>query len=89
VSDGPTGDKGHLLWVVMITSARNRPWAGDISLGEDYAAAGLPKPSVIRPTKIATIDVSRAAPVSRVSPEVLSLVDGAIGAILGQARVSR
>ena len=31
------------------TSAENRAWPGDVSLGDLYAEAGLPAPSVIRP----------------------------------------
>ena len=38
VSDGGVGDGGLLIWVVMITSARNRPWAGDVSIGDGYEA---------------------------------------------------
>ncbi len=44
-----------LLWVLMITSAENRGWPGDVPVG-DLATAGLPAPSVIRTEKIATID---------------------------------
>lgn len=61
VSDGPIGDGDRLLWVVMITSADNRPWDGDVSFGDSYAEAGLPAPSVIRAAKIATIDTAVAA----------------------------
>ena len=48
-------DTSHLLWVVMITSAANRLWPGDVSLVDMFAQCGLPAPSVIRPAKIATI----------------------------------
>ena len=48
-----------LLWVVMITSAENRRWPGDVVI-HDLSLAGLPAPSVIRPTKIATIDAKDA-----------------------------
>ncbi|MBC8239877.1 MAG: type II toxin-antitoxin system PemK/MazF family toxin [Alphaproteobacteria bacterium] len=48
-----------LLWVVMITSAENRGWAGDVEVS-DLAASGLPVPSVVRPTKIATIEARDA-----------------------------
>ena len=36
-----------LLWVLMVTSAANRPWPQDVAI-PDLAAAGLPKPSVVR-----------------------------------------
>jgi len=48
-----------LLWVVMITSAENRSWPGDVTI-DDLTLAGLPAPSVIRPTKIATIEAKDA-----------------------------
>lgn len=60
VSNGGLGDPAGLVWVVMITSAENRLWPGDISLGENYASAGLPAPSLIRPAKIATIEAAHA-----------------------------
>lgn len=44
-----------LLWVLMITSAENRGWPGDVEI-TDLALAGLPVVSVIRTAKIATIE---------------------------------
>ncbi|MDA8232005.1 MAG: type II toxin-antitoxin system PemK/MazF family toxin [Magnetospirillum sp.] len=48
-----------LLWVLMITSAENRGWPGDVEVS-DLAAAGLPAPSVVRTAKIATIEARDA-----------------------------
>src|SRR6266567_23985 len=45
----------ELLWLVMVTSAANRGWPGDVLIS-DLAFAGLPIPSIIRPAKIATIE---------------------------------
>jgi mRNA interferase MazF len=56
VSRGAVGEAHELLWVVMITSAANRGWPGDVSLADDFRSVGLPVPSVIRPSKIATIE---------------------------------
>jgi mRNA interferase MazF len=56
VSNGVTGEADFLLWVVMIMSAANRPWAGADSLACKYHEAGLPIPSVVRPAKIAAIE---------------------------------
>ena len=56
VSDGEIGGPVPLLWVVMITSAANRPWPGDIPLVDTHARFGLPHPCVIRPAKIATLE---------------------------------
>ena len=48
-----------LLWVLMITSAENRRWPDDVVVS-DIAAAGLPAPSVVRSSKVATIDARDA-----------------------------
>lgn len=68
VSKGGLGDDASLLWVVMITSAANRPWPADISLADSYEACGLPIPSVIRSTKIATIEAGHAQRIGRLGP---------------------
>lgn len=72
VSDGPLGDDGRLVWVVMITSADNRSWADDVPLGDSYSEAGLPAPSVVRPAKIATIDAAVATRLGRIDAERLA-----------------
>jgi mRNA interferase MazF len=45
-----------LGWVLMITSSVNEPWPGDIKI-VDLTAAGLRAPSVVRPAKIATVEL--------------------------------
>jgi mRNA interferase MazF len=55
-----------LLWVAMITSAANRGWVGDVPIA-DLSAAGLPISSIVRPTKIATIDARDAEPLGNLS----------------------
>ncbi len=57
-----------LLWVVMITSAENRSWPGDVRI-EDLTSAGLPAASVIRPTKIATIEAKDAQRLGSIGEE--------------------
>jgi mRNA interferase MazF len=84
VSRGGIGDRGSLLWVVMITSAANRGWSGDVSLVAGYAEMGLPVPSLIRTTKIATIDAIHAERIGRVSPGVWKQVAVALLTHLGQ-----
>jgi mRNA interferase MazF len=44
-----------LLWGLMITSAKNRGWPGDIEI-DDVLAAGLGVPSIIRTAKIVTVE---------------------------------
>lgn len=48
-----------LLWLLMITSAANRGWPGDVAVS-DIGMAGLPAPSIVRPAKIATIEARDA-----------------------------
>lgn len=60
ISSGKLLDAHGLVWVAMITSAANPRWADDIRVSE-HKPCGLPAPSVIRPAKIATIEVSRIA----------------------------
>lgn len=82
VSHGEVGDSGALLWVIMITSAENRRWAGDFEI-KDLAAAGLPAPSVIRPCKIATIEARHAEPLGRIRPALMEEVGDVIASLLG------
>lgn len=85
VSDGPVGEDGALVWVVMITSADNRAWPGDVPLGAAYGDAGLPAPSVIRPCKIATIEARMAEPIGTIRPATLRKVEAEIARMLGPA----
>lgn len=66
-----------LLWVLMITSAENRGWAGDVLI-LDLDAAGLPAPSIVRTAKIATIDAGRAEARGRIAGNVLAAVRGEV-----------
>ncbi|MQA91207.1 MAG: type II toxin-antitoxin system PemK/MazF family toxin [Gemmatimonas sp.] len=83
VSRGGLGDGSSLLWVVMITSAANRRWPGDISLAGGYKAVGLPIPSVVRSTKIATIEARYAARIGRLSESLWAKVVSALRRHLG------
>ena len=60
VSAGSLGGDAELLWVLMITSAANRGWPGDISLETRFAECSLSVPCVIRTAKISTVEASRA-----------------------------
>jgi mRNA interferase MazF len=78
-------DEHKLLWVLMITSAENRGWPGDVAI-TSLAAAGLPAPSVIRAAKIATINASDATRLGKVSAaqlrRVIDRVRREIGAVI-------
>ena len=83
VSAGGLGPDQLLLWVVMITSAENRGWPGDLDFGTGYPAAGLPAPSIIRTAKIATVEARHVEPIGRASPEMMAPVEREIGPALG------
>lgn len=51
-----------LVWVAMITSAVNRRWEDDVDLGS--GDTGLTVPSLIRLSKIATIEPARVVRVA-------------------------
>jgi mRNA interferase MazF len=82
VSSSGLEEAHTLLWVVMITSAENRGWPGDIAITA-LARAGLPAPSVIRPAKIATIDAANATRLGTISASLLQRVLDRIGRTLG------
>jgi mRNA interferase MazF len=73
ISTGSLEAAHGLLWVLMITSAENRGWPGDIAV-KNLDTAGLPAPSVIRTAKIATIEAGDATKLGKISPAVLRLV---------------
>lgn len=81
VSAGPIGEAESLLWVVMITSAENRPWAGDVAIPGDKRS-GLPVPSVVRPFKIATIEARHAESIGKITKPALRAVMGQVQTIL-------
>ena len=82
VSVGGIEANHQLLWVAMITSAENRGWPGDVTVN-NLGQAGLPAPSIIRTAKIATIEVSDATRLGKVSASLLKQVIHKIGQELG------
>ena len=74
-----------LLWVVMITSASNAKKSGDILIAAN-SKTGLPSASLIRPSKIATIEPERVVRViGKVDNRVKEMVLDAITKILVQS----
>jgi mRNA interferase MazF len=55
-----------MLWALMITSADNRGWPGDVVVS-DLLAAGLPAPSLVRTEKVATINITDAERLGRLT----------------------
>ena len=84
ISEQGLGANAELLWVLMITSAENRAWPGDVSLVSTYAEAGLPAPSLIRTVKIATIEARDADVIGRISEAECAEVCRQVQAHLGQ-----
>jgi len=82
VSTGGIEDTHGLLWVLMITSAGNRGWPGDVAVS-NLRSAGLPAPSVIRTAKIATIVASDADRLGKISTVTLRHVMARVGVELG------
>lgn len=70
-----------LLWVLMITAAENRSWRNDVPI-PDHHDVGLPIPSIIRPSKIATVEAARAKRRGRISAATAAEVVEAINAII-------
>jgi mRNA interferase MazF len=68
--------------MVMITSAENRGWPGDVTV-DNLEQAGLPAPSVIRTAKIATIEVSDATKLGKIPAALLKQVINKLGRELG------
>jgi mRNA interferase MazF len=59
VVSSPTLERNHgLVWVAMVTSDRGRLLADDVRITQ-LVKAGLPAASVVRPTKLATIEPAR------------------------------
>lgn len=82
VSAPDAWEEHRLLWVLMITSAENRGWPGDLAI-QGLASAGLPVPSVIRTAKIATIESADATRLGRISAALLRKVDAELARALG------
>lgn len=88
VSDQPLGDDGRMHWVLMITSADHRRWPGDVALGRRHREAGLPAPSLIRTSKIATVETDRMEPLGRMPEAFMDAVEAELDTILGRTNAS-
>ncbi|QTC92697.1 type II toxin-antitoxin system PemK/MazF family toxin [Brevundimonas goettingensis] len=81
VSKGSVGGP-DLYWVVMITSAEHRSWSGDVLLDDRYREAGLPAPSLIRTSKIATVEANRMEPLGKLPSDLMAGVAAEIATFL-------
>jgi mRNA interferase MazF len=82
VSTSTLGPNQDLLWAVMITSATNRGWPGDVSVETDHQTFGLPAPSLIRTEKIAVFEAGMASLLGRVSGDILADVQARMAGYL-------
>lgn len=85
VSASPLGENGGLHWVLMITSAEHRRWPGDVALGRRYGEAGLPAPSLIRTSKIATVETGRMESLGRLPAPFMETVRAELDQVLGRS----
>ena len=73
-----------LLWVLMITSEKNRGWIGDIKVS-DQVLSGLPAPSVVRTAKFATIEARDAERIGVLPASDRALVGSRLRETWGEA----
>jgi len=89
VAAGDLQVRHSLVWVLMITSADNRGWPGDVAVS-DLGAAGLPAPSLVRTAKVAVIDARDAERLGRLPEtdraDVSARLVGHLAAVLGSAQ---
>ena len=72
----------QIVWLAMVTSAENAGWPCDIQI-KNNDATGLKADSVIRPWKLATVDLSRVVRVAgRISSSENSQMLKSIGKAL-------
>lgn len=71
-----------LLWVIMITSAKNRGWPNDVPI-VSLENTGLPVESVVRTAKIATIEAKEAAVIGQVPISIRQTIKQHLMGILG------
>ena len=85
VMSGPALEERHgLLCVVMITSAENRGWPGDVAV-DDLSRAGWPVASVVRTAKITTIEARDAQRLGRIAADSMRVIGRHLSAALGRA----
>lgn len=82
-SDGILERHG-LLWVLMITSAENRGWDGDVDVSE-LDPSGLPVASIVRTAKIATIEAKEAERIGVLPHKDRTAVKRRLRAVLAEA----
>jgi mRNA interferase MazF len=78
----PIGPDGLLIWTAMITNAARPDWPDDVMIPASESL-GLLIPSKVRTTKIAAIEVSAAARITKLDDETWTKVWAKIRKHLG------
>jgi mRNA interferase MazF len=78
------GDAPPVVWVLMITAAENPPWPGDV-LVAPKPGNGLPIPSRIRLSKVATVDATQVERIGRLSAAERAKVAAGLRGVLDAA----
>ena len=73
-----------LIWVLMITSAGNKGWPGDVEI-IDTLAAGLGVPSMVRTAKVMTVEAKAAELLGTLTGDERKLVGAQVFANMGLA----
>jgi mRNA interferase MazF len=83
VSSQELARRHGILWVAMITSAENAGWEGDVEIA-DPVRSGLRVPSLIRPAKLATVDLNRITRrLGSIDEQEFGLVRATVSGLLG------
>ncbi|MBX3705158.1 MAG: type II toxin-antitoxin system PemK/MazF family toxin [Pseudomonadales bacterium] len=85
VSGADLGKRHGLAWVLMITSAANRAWPGDVPI-RNLQRAGLPAASIVRTAKIATMAAVEASKLGVIGRNELARVMSMIARMLEEHR---
>jgi mRNA interferase MazF len=85
VSCSALGPDLVVFWGMMITSAVNRGWPGDLVVA-DHLKVGLPIASVIRTEKITTLECKGAEKIGRISDALLADVRARMVGYLGEGK---
>jgi mRNA interferase MazF len=70
-----------VAWLLMITSAGNAGWPGDVPI-EPHRTAGLPAPSVVRTAKVASVDLTQLEAIGRLPARTRAAVIAQVAAHL-------
>jgi mRNA interferase MazF len=83
VSSDAFNARQSLVWVAMITSADNKPWPDDVQF--QLEGTGLASASVIRTSKITTIERSRILRVSgKIDKKSAKTVSKIVSTLIGK-----